>query len=233
MAKEPVKPSGDPAASPRRAYTSRKREQASLETRLRIRAAAEALFLRDGYVRTTTKAIAREAGVSEMTVFLAFNNKAALLSEIIRTTVRGDDHDTPIAGRASWHEILDAPPDQILARFAEFNGAVQIRTARILAVAEAAASADEQLAARRDSAHAHIRADFQQVADALARHRRLPAHLTATQAADVIYALTNSATYLLLIDERGWTSEQYIEWLATTLNATLNATLTDSDYSDT
>jgi len=229
MAEGPVKPSNEPAASPRRAYTSRKREQASLETRQRIRAAAEALFLRDGYVRTTTKAIARDAGVSEMTVFLAFNNKAALLSEIIRTTVRGDDGDTPIAHRASWREILDAPPDQILARFAQFNGAAQTRTARILAVAEAAATADEQLAARRDSAHAHIRADFQQVADALARHRRLARHLTAAHAADVIYALTNPTTYLLLTDERGWSTQQYVEWLATTLKATL----IDSDYADT
>jgi AcrR family transcriptional regulator len=229
MSAGPVKPSNEPAAIPRRAYTSRKREQASLETRQRIRAAAEALFLRDGYVSTTTKAIAREAGVSEMTVFLAFNNKAALLSEIIRTTVRGDEDDTPIAGRARWHQILDAPPDAILARFAEFNGAVQIRTARILAVAEAAATADEQLAARRDSSHAHIRADFQQVADALARHRLLPRHLTATHAADVIYALTNPATYLLLTDECGWTTQQYVEWLVNTLTATL----TDSNQADT
>jgi AcrR family transcriptional regulator len=223
MSDRAVKDGDEPAARPRRAYTSRKREQASLETRQRIRVAAEALFLRDGYARTTTKAIAREAGVSEMTVFLAFNNKAALLSEIIRTTVRGDDDGTPIAARASWHEILAAPPDEIVPRFAQFNGAVQVRTARILAVAEAAATTDEQLAARRDSAHEHIRADFQQVADALAGHRRLPAHLSATHAADVIYALTNPTTYLLLTDERGWTTQQYNAWLAATLNATLIA----------
>lgn len=221
MAEGPVKPSGEPAARPRRAYTSRKREQASLQTHQRIRAAAEALFLRDGYVRTTTKAIAREAGVSEMTVFLAFNNKAALLSEIIRTTVRGEDHASPIASSASWHEILNAPPDEILARFAQFNGAVQSRTARILTVAETAAAADQQLAARRENAHAHIRADFQQVADALAGHRRLAAHITATHAADIIYALTSPATYLLLTDECDWTDQQYVDWLATTLKTTL------------
>jgi AcrR family transcriptional regulator len=229
MSDRPVKGMGEPETNPRRVYRSRKREQASLETRRRIRAAAEALFLRDGYVRTTTKAIAREAGVAEMTLFLAFNNKAALLSEIIRTSVRGDDDDTPIAGRAVWQKMLDAPPDQFLTRFAEFNGSVQARTARILSVAEAAATTDDQLAARRDSAHAHIRADFQQIADALARQRLLPPHLSAAHAADVIYALTNPATYLLLTDERGWTTERYIDWLA----ATLKATLTDSNHADT
>jgi AcrR family transcriptional regulator len=225
MAERPVKRSGDPAASPRRAYTSRKRQQASLETRRRIRATAEVLFLRDGYVRTTTKAIARAAGVSEMTVFLAFDTKAALLSEIIRTTVRDDDHDTPIAGRASWQEILDAPPDEILARFAQFNAAVQIRTARILTVAEAAATTDQQLAERRESAHAHVRADFQQVADALAGHRRLAAHVSTTHAADVLYGITNPATYLLLTDECGWSTQRYVDWLTTTLTATLTGSL--------
>jgi AcrR family transcriptional regulator len=229
MSDRPVKGSDDSEANPRRAYRSRRREQASLQTRRRIRTAAEALFLRNGYMRTTTKAIAREAGVAEMTLFLAFNSKAALLSEIIRTCVRGDDGDTPIAGRAVWQEMLDAPPDQILKRFAEFNGAVQARTARILAVAEAAATADEQLAARRDSAHAHIRADFQQIADALARQRLLAAHLSPTHAADVIYALTNPVTYLLLTDERKWTTQQYSDWLT----ATLTATLTNSNQVDT
>jgi AcrR family transcriptional regulator len=221
MSERPVKPPNDPSASPRRPYRSRKREQASLETRRRIRTAAEALFLRDGYVRTTTKAIATEAGVAEMTLFLAFDNKAALLSEIIRVSVRGDDDDTPIARRAAWHEILSAAPDQILKRFAEFNGEIQSRTARILAVAEAAATTDEQLAARRDHAHAHIRADFQQIADTLAAHRYLAPHLTPTHAADVIYVLASESTYLLLVDERGWSTEQYVEWLATTLIATL------------
>jgi AcrR family transcriptional regulator len=221
MTERSVEPADQPGGMPRRAYRSRKREQASLETRRRIRAAAEALFLRDGYIRTTTKAIAREAGVAEMTLFLAFDNKAALLSEIIRTSVRGDDHDTPIASRASWQAMLDSSPDQILTRFAEFNGAVQARTARILAVAEAAATADVELAARRVGAHAHIRADFQQIADVLASHRCLAPHLTATHAADVIYALASQATYLLLTDECDWTTQRYVDWLAATLQSTL------------
>lgn len=221
MSEPPAKRTDAAATSPRRVYRSRKRERASLETRQRIRTVAEALFLRDGYARTTTKAIAREAGVAEMTLFLAFENKAALLSEIIRSTVRGEDHETPIASQAGWQAMLDAPPHQILLRFAELNGAIQARTARILAVAEAAAAADDQLAARRDSAHAHVRADFQRIADALAKHRSLSAHLSPGCAADVIYALANPTTYLLLTDERGWSTEQYTEWLAVTLTATL------------
>jgi AcrR family transcriptional regulator len=216
-----VKPPEQPGEIERRQYRSPKRERASLATRRRIRAAAEELFIRDGYVRTTTRAIAQRAGVAEMTLFLAFTNKPALLSEIIRVNVRGDDDDTPISRRVAWQEILTAAPEQILRRFAEFTGQVQARTARVLAVAEAAATTDSKLASRRAEAHAHIRADFQQVADALAGHHRLAEDIPAARAADIIYALASESTYLLLVDERGWSNRQYVEWLSMTLDATL------------
>ena len=62
----------------------------------------------DGYARTTTKAIARRAGVAERTLFLGFPGKAALLAEIIRVGVRGDEAATPLAERPDWREAADA-----------------------------------------------------------------------------------------------------------------------------
>ena len=56
-----------------------------------ILAAAETLFLRDGYVRTSMKAIAAHAGVSEKTMYLAFATKATLLRQVIQLTVQGDE----------------------------------------------------------------------------------------------------------------------------------------------
>lgn len=207
--------------APRRTYHSSKREQASLETRRRIRDRAEELFLRDGYFRTTTKAIAKHAGVAEMTVFSAFTSKPALLSEIIRVKVRGDDQDRPMVATDTWQEMLGAPPDEILPRFAALTGKILARTARILALAESAATADAELAARRDSSHAHIRSDFQQVADALHRHGCLASSITADRAGDAIYALASPNTYLLLTDECGWSKRRYVQWLARTLQTTL------------
>lgn len=43
--------------------------------RRRIRAAAERLFMRDGYGPTTMLSIAVEAGVAEKTLYLAFSSK--------------------------------------------------------------------------------------------------------------------------------------------------------------
>src|SRR3954454_13535815 len=57
---------------PRRPDRSAKREAAALQTRARIRDAAETLFLRDGYAGTSMKAIAAQAGVSEKTMYLTY-----------------------------------------------------------------------------------------------------------------------------------------------------------------
>jgi len=56
---------------------------------------------------------------------------------------------------------------------------------------------------------------------------------SSASAADAILLAMCTAmpptTYLLLTDERGWSTQQYVQWLATTLKAPL----TDSDHADT
>lgn len=217
----------DPAAQPsrrthhRRAYQSPARETAASETRRQIRDAAEALFLRDGYVRSTTKAIAKRAGVAEKTLFLAFPSKPVLLSEIIRVRVRGDSGDAPVAARDEWRAVLDGPGDQLFARFATLNTEILGRTARLLMMAEAAATTHTELAALRDRGHAAQRALLHDLATALANRSRIRPNLTIQQAADALYALTNEAVYVRLVDECGWTPSDYTTWLTNTLGAAL------------
>lgn len=49
----------------------------------RIFEVAAAIFVREGFAGTTTKAIATQAGVSEVTLFRRYENKAALLGRAI------------------------------------------------------------------------------------------------------------------------------------------------------
>jgi AcrR family transcriptional regulator len=55
------------------------RTRRRLETRERVRQAAFELFVRDGFERTTTSAIAKRAGVAAGTIFLHAPDKADLL----------------------------------------------------------------------------------------------------------------------------------------------------------
>src|SRR5690606_33173098 len=77
----------------RRRYTSPLREEAARRTRETIRDAAARLFVRDGYVSTTVKNIADEAGVAVRTVFTAFpGGKAEIFREALDHAVAGDGY---------------------------------------------------------------------------------------------------------------------------------------------
>src|SRR4051812_34215744 len=166
MVNPPVKPT---PPSPRQPYRYPKREAAALQTRRTIRDAAETLFLRDGYARTSMKAIAAQAGVSEKTMYLAYETKATLLRHVIQVAVRGDEDPAPLSQRPEWRAVLDGPADLAFARFAALNAALMARTAAIIAVGEAAAAGDSELAAFRDQAHQATRADVRALVGAL-RH---------------------------------------------------------------
>ena len=203
----------DDSGSSRRPYHSPKRAQAALERRRRMRASAEKLFMRDGYEPTTMLSIAAEARVAERTLYLGYPSKAALLSEIIRVGVRGDDGDQPLTRRAPWVEMLAATSvAEVVARFAAGGAALMSRAARALWLGEANAASDPQLQEARRRGHANIRADMGEFAAALRDRGVLQPGLDVRQAAAILFAIcANETTFLRLIDECGWTPDQYAE----------------------
>ena len=222
MSEPPVKPA-EPEPS-RRPYHSPKRAAAALKTRQAIRAAAETLFLRDGYTRTTMKAIAKQAGVSEKTMYLTYATKANLLREVIQVAVRGDEAPETLSERPEWRAVMAGPPDEAFGRFATLNASLMTRTARIIALAESAAAVDPELAEHRTRARATARADLHALAVELRRRGALAAGVNEQDAADTMYAITNDASvYLRLTTECGWNETRYADLIARTLNATLAA----------
>ncbi len=222
MSEPGVKPEApDPR---RRPYRSPKREAAALKTRQAIRAAAETLFLRDGYTRTTMKAIAEQAGVAEKTMYLTFETKATLLRDVIQVAVRGDERPETLAERSEWRAVFAGPIDDVFARFAALNTALMARTAPIIALAESAAAADPELAEARDQAHATSRADLLALGSELEQRGALAPGVDAQHAADTMYALAaDVSVYLRLSRDCGWTQSRYTDLIAHTLKATLGA----------
>jgi AcrR family transcriptional regulator len=197
----------------KRRYDASRRRAAADATRERICAAAETLFLRDGYARASIRAVAREAGVAEATVYLVFSTKAALLdATILRATGAGEGK--------PFSAILAAPPADVLSRLANAHAAGMSRAARLIALGESAVLMDAALRPLRDRAHANLRAAYAAIAQRLADSRLLRPDLTAADAADTLYAICNETTYLRLThDARN--PERYAPWLTATLEATL------------
>jgi AcrR family transcriptional regulator len=199
-----------------------KRAERARRTREAIREAATTLFLRDGYTRTSMKAIAAEAGVSEKTMYLTYETKAALLDQVIKVAVRGDEDPVSLAGRPAWRAVFGGPASEAFARFAGLNAALMARTAEIVAVGEAAAAGDPELAPMRDRAHAAARSDIHALVAELDRAGALASDTDRQQAADTIFALAaDERVYLRLTRECGWTVDAYADLMARILQSTL------------
>ena len=196
----------------KRRYESPARRAAAQDTRDRICAVAEELFVRDGYARTSIRAVAREAGVSEATMYLAFDAKGDLLDAAILRAI-AESGSEPVSA------IAAAPTHEVLPRFAAANAALMRRAARLIALGESAALMDAELRPFRERAHGRIRAAFRVVADRLEAEGMLRAG--ADEAADTLYAIASDATYLRMTGVAGLAPERYAAWLDDTLSATL------------
>jgi AcrR family transcriptional regulator len=198
----------------KRRYDASNRRAAAETTRERICAAAERLFLRDGYARTSIRAVASEASVAEATVYIAFSSKAALLDTTIVRATR-DNRGEPLSA------ILDAPPLELLSRLATSHAATLHRAARLIALGESAVLMDAALQPLHNRAHTNLRAAYAAIGERLADARLLRPEVTAAEAAATLYAICNETTYLRLTNQGAQTPERYATWLATTLEATL------------
>jgi AcrR family transcriptional regulator len=199
---------------PRRYESPVRREQAAA-TRLRILEAAQRLFERDGYARTTMSAIASEAGVSLKTVYLAFETKSGVLRALWHLRLRGDQVEAPVGERPWFRAVLDEPDPERKLRLDIRNAKlVRGRIGSLLQVLRDGAAADPEIAAL----WARIQTEFYEnqravVEDLHARDALRPG-LDVARAAAILWTLNHPDVYRLLVAERGWTPDEHEEWLA-------------------
>ena len=196
----------------KRKYDVTSRRAAAAATRDRICAAAEQLFVRDGYARTSIRAVAKAAAVAEATIYLTFPNKAALLDAVIVRATRDNPSEDLDA-------IAAAPPEEVLARLASSNAALMSRAGRLIALGESASLMDAELRPLRERAHRELRAAFRVIADRLDDAGLLRAG--APESADSLYAIASESTYLRMTEGAGLSPDRYARWLTDTLSAIL------------
>jgi AcrR family transcriptional regulator len=157
------------------------------------------------------RSIAEEAGVAEKTLYLVFRSKAALLDAVIDAAIRGPGQ--PAVASSGPEESAPRAPAEFLQSFSEEAAKIMERTARVLEMAEAAATIDPDLAVHRKRGHEAMRQRFDGVAAELAAGGALADQVSKREAAATIYALANHSVYLRLIDGYGWKTADYARWL--------------------
>jgi AcrR family transcriptional regulator len=203
-----------------RTYDSSRRRAQARETQRTVLDAARELFVGQGYGRTTIADVARAAGVSVETVYAAFGNKATLLHRVWDVTIGGDDEEITYHERP---EILALRAEPDLARRLAMQAVLFTQTSRrivpfLLAVQGAAAT--EPAAAEMLAEMGRQRLEGLGVMAAAAAATGQLA-VSEQECRDIIWATMDGVLWQRLVNERGWSDEQFQEWLAQMWIATL------------
>ena len=202
----------------KRRYDATRRQALAAESRQRILAGAQALFVERGFAATTIQAIAGAADVSVPTVYAGFASKAELLRRAIEVALAGDDEPVAVADRptAIWvHEAATA--EELLGRYAVMMGEVASRAGPIYSVLVAAADAEPELAELlRTFEQQRLRAATY-VAEAVKVRGGLPSGRSMAEARDLIWVCNAPEIYTLLTTKRRWSNRRYVTWVRNAL----------------
>ena len=182
------------------------------ETRVRIAQTARRLFAAQGYGATSIDAIAKEAGVATRTVYSAFGTKREILSlicdlwlseagalEQAQQVFAIEDPVGRLRGAAGWlTNLYSAGFDVVLI----FEAATDES-------AETKALLRSKLAGRN------------QVMDAMIASLETTLRIPLKQAQAVYRALAAPGVYQELVDESGWTPEEFEQFVADSLERQL------------
>lgn len=200
------------AAQLRRAYDSPRRRRQAAQTRQAVLETATRLFAERGWAATGMRDIAREAEVAVETVYANFKSKTDLLATAIDVAVVGDDKPVPMRERTEFTAIGVGTRRTRIAAAAALITDINRRTSGVNLALREAASSDPQL-----DEYMRVREEdrWTDIGHGLELFTGRPADPRTT---DALWAVFDVAVYRLLTDLRGWSDDEYREWLVDTID---------------
>ena len=201
-----------------RPYDSPRRRAQAEATRQAILDAAQRLFERHGYGATSMPAIAEEASVALKTIYVYFDNKAGLVHALWDARLGGDEAAMPVLEREWYRAVVDEPaPERKLRLLARQARHVKGRSGALLEMIRVAAATDPEIAALWERIEAKLVDVQRSIVEQLHASRSLARSLEPAEATDILWTLNHPAVWQLLVRRRGWTGEQYEQWLGDVL----------------
>lgn len=202
----------------KRSYSSPLREQAAASTRLLVRDAGQRLFARDGFVATSIKKIAVEAGVSERTVYTHYRNKVEIFQDALNVAIAGDEEPVAMRDRPEFAAVLQTPSARdLISEMVRRNGLVLERAGALIMAGIESSGADADMRRISDEGEHAMRANCLALAEALAGTGEVRPEFDTDAVADVLVTMLSPHVHQVL----GWPAERYQAWLTDTLQATL------------
>ncbi|WP_115789141.1 TetR/AcrR family transcriptional regulator [Arthrobacter silvisoli] len=199
---------------PRRRYDSARRREQAAATRHSVIAAARELFIEKGYAATTIADVARRAEVAVDTVYATVGRKPALMREVVETAISGTDHAVPAERRDYVQRLRQAETArEKISIYAQALAGIHPRLAPVYLALRDAGSTDPDSAALWAEISQRRAANMRRFIEDIASTGELRADRPADELADVVWSMNGPEYWILLVAERGWTPQQFADWL--------------------
>ena len=204
----------------KRAYSSPVREEQAALTRARILSAAADLFVSDGFARTTIRRIAEAAQVAPDTVYAVFGSKARVLTALIDLRLAPSSGVSNVLERTEALAVRDETDQRRqIHLFARDMASIATRVRPVYEILRTASAAEPAMAAIRSEMDAYRLRNMHQAAQWIAA--RGPLRTDVERAGEIIWTVASPDVSRMLCDDRGWTEDQYAQWLEDTLASAL------------
>lgn len=196
----------------KRTYSSSQRDEAAAATRARVLGSAKALFSRRGIDAVTIAQIAERAGVSTSTVYGLFKSKEGVLRALIDAALFGATYQ---AASGQLDGVDD--PVQRIAKTATVARAIYENEAAELGLLRGASAFSAALAKMERTLEDTRFSMQKERVDKLYAAGKAKPGLPVAKARRLLWMYTGREIYRSLVQEGGWTADEYEAWLAETL----------------
>jgi AcrR family transcriptional regulator len=191
-------------------------ERRAAVTRQTILRAARELFRERGYSATTAKALAEHAGVAVQTIYSAFGSKAGVASALVELAIE-ESGILELARRIP--SVRD--PGEAITLIVGIRRRLRERAGETIAAMREGAAIEPALRQAWEEGQRQRRHGQLLLMRRLEEQGALADGLDAARAADITGALTADEVVDVLIDERGWSYDEYEAWMTDALKRLL------------
>lgn len=185
-------------------------------TRRVILQAARRLFAERGYQSTPIRLLAKQAGVAVQTIYTTFGSKAGVLQAL-------PDLIDEEVGTFEMLEQLERTdePRELLSLFARLRRRFPEQCGDIIAALRNGAASDPEIAAALNEGVRRRRFGVSRMISRIHAQGLLKEELTVERATAIALALAVDEVCDVLVDQSGWSYDEYESWLAETFAALL------------
>lgn len=202
----------------KRTYHSESRLAQSQETRSRILASAKKLFESRGFEKVTIEEIAQRAKISAATIYSIFLSKRGILLALMDNALSPEQHASLV--EQGKNEKSPRKRLEIAARISRQLYDAEKMQLNFLRGALILDPVFKELEIERERRR-YTRQE--ETIKMMAKEKVFNKNLPLSKIRDILWAFTGRDIYRMLVLERGWSSDEYEEWLGKSLIQTLLA----------